>query len=101
MKITAVIKKTFDTGKVRAIADVTLDGAFAIHGLKLIEGDKGMFVSMPYSQWKDKDGSLKNTDIVHPITADARSELYHAVHDAYKAEMAQTEDEELPFGMSI
>lgn len=101
MKITAVIKKTFDTGKVRAIADVTLDGAFAIHGLKLIEGDKGMFVSMPYSQWKDKDGSLKNTDIVHPITADARSELYHAVRDAYKAEMAQTEDEELPFGMSM
>ena len=99
MKITAVIKKTFDTGKVRAIADVTLDGAFAIHGLKLIESDKGMFVSMPYSQWKDKDGNLKNTDIVHPITADARSELYHAVHDAYKAEMAQTEDEELPFGM--
>ena len=101
MKITAVIKKTFDTGKVRAIADVTLDGAFAIHGLKLIEGDKGMFVSMPYNQWKDKDGNLKNTDIVHPITADARSELYHAVHDAYKAEMAQTEDEELPFGMSM
>ena len=101
MKITAVIKKTFDTGKVKAIADVTLDGAFAIHGLKLIEGDKGMFVSMPYSQWKDKDGNLKNTDIVHPITADARSELYHAVHDAYKAEMAQTKDEELPFGMSM
>ena len=101
MKITAVIKKTFDTGKVRAIADVTLDGAFAIHGLKLIEGDKGMFVSMPYSQWKDKDGNLKNTDIVHPINADARSELYHAVHDAYKAEMTQTEDEELPFGMSM
>ena len=101
MKITAVIKKIFDTGKVRAIADVTLDGAFAIHGLKLIEGDKGMFVSMPYSQWKDKDGSLKNTDIVHPITADARSELYHAVHDAYKAEMAQTEGEELPFGISM
>ena len=101
MKITAVIKKTFDTGKVKAIADVTLDGAFAIHGLKLIEGDKGMFVSMPYSQWKDKDGNLKNTDIVHPITADARSELYHAVHDAYKAEMVQTEEEELPFGMSM
>ena len=101
MKITAVIKKTFDTGKVRAIADVTLDGAFAIHGLKLIEGDKGMFVSMPYSQWKDKDGNLKNIDIVHPITADTRSELYHAVHDAYKAEMAQTEEEELPFGMSM
>ena len=101
MKITAVIKKTFDTGKVRAIADVTLDGAFAVHGLKLIEGDKGMFVSMPYSQWKDKDGNLKNTDIVHPITADARSELYHAVHDAYKVKMAQTEDEELPFGMSM
>ena len=101
MKITAVIKKTFDTGKVKAIADVTLDGAFAIHGLKLIEGDKGMFISMPYSQWKDKDGSLKNTDIVHPITADARSELYHAVYEAYKAEMAQTEEEELPFGMSM
>ena len=90
-----------DNAVVRQSADVTLDGAFAVHGLKLIEGDKGMFVSMPYSQWKDKDGNLKNTDIVHPITADARSELYHAVHDAYKAEMAQTDDEELPFGMSM
>ena len=101
MKITAVIKKTFDTGKVRAIADVTLDGAFAVHGLKLIEGEKGMFLSMPYSQWKDSNGNTKNTDIVHPITADARSELYHADHEAYKAEMAQTEEEELPFGMSM
>ena len=101
MKIAAVIKKTFDTGKVKAIADVTLDGAFAIHGLKLIEGDKGMFVSMPYSQWKDGNGNTKNMDIVHPITAEARNELFHAVHDAYKAELAQTEDEELPFGISM
>jgi len=101
MKITAVIKKTFDTGKVRAIADVTLDGVFAIHGLKLIEGDKGMFISMPCSQWKDGNGSKQTADIVHPITADARSELYNTVHNAYTAKMEQTEEEDLPFGMSM
>jgi len=101
MKITAVIKKTFDTGKVKALADVTLDGMFAVHGLKLIESDKGMFVSMPYNQRKNKDGSIKTTDIVHPITADARRELFQAVHNAYTAKMEQTKDEEMPFGMSL
>ncbi len=101
MDIKATIKKTFDSGTVRAIADVTLDGAFAIHGIKLIDGEKGMFVSMPYSQWKDKNGKMNNTDIVHPITADARSELYYAVRDAYDREIGQEQDEDLPFGMSM
>ncbi len=68
MNIEANIKKTFSEGNVRSIADVTIDGAFAIHGLKLIEGSKGMFVAMPYAQWQDKNGQMHNTDIAHPIT---------------------------------
>ena len=39
MKIEAKVQKTFATGSVKAICDVTLDGAFAIHGVKLIESE--------------------------------------------------------------
>ncbi len=102
MNIEANIKKTFSEGNVRAIADVTIDGAFAIHGLKLIEGSKGMFVAMPYAQWQDKNGQMHNTDIAHPITAEARTALFHAVKNAYDQTLAQTQrnDYSYTFGMN-
>ena len=85
MKIDAKITKTFPTGNVKAIADVTLDDSVAIHGVKLIDGKNGKFVSMPSDRWQDKDGNYKHTDIVHPTNADTRSALFHAVQDAFNA----------------
>ena len=84
MKIEAKITKTFPTGNVKAIADVTLDDSIAIHGVKLIDGKSGKFVSMPCDRWQDKDGNYKHTDIVHPTNADTRSGIFHAVENAYQ-----------------
>ena len=83
MKISAKITKTFTEGNVRAIADVTLDDAIAIHGVKLISGKNGTFVSMPAEKWQDQDGNYKHVDIVHPINSDTRSQIFHAVEDAF------------------
>ena len=83
MKIEAKITKTFPTGNVKAIADVTLDDSIAIHGVKLIEGKNGTFISMPSDRWQDKDGNYKHVDIVHPTNADTRSALFLAVQVAF------------------
>ena len=83
MKIDAKISKTFPTGNVKAIADVTLDDSIAIHGVKLIDSKNGTFISMPSDRWQDKDGNFKHSDIVHPTNADTRSALFPAVQDAF------------------
>ena len=85
MKIDAKITKTFPTGNVKAIADVTLDDSIAVHGVKLIDSKNGTFISMPSNRWQDKDGNFKHDDIVHPTNADTRSALFHAVQDAFNA----------------
>lgn len=97
MKLEATVKKTFDSGKIKAIADVVIDDAIAIHGIKLIEGERGMFLAMPYDQWSNKQGKVNRNDIVHPITAVARSDLYHCVHEAYLQKIEQTEEDDFPF----
>ena len=85
MKVDAKITKTFPTGNVKAIADITLDDSVSIHGVKLIDGKNGAFISMPDNRWQDKDGNYKHTDIVHPTNADTRSAWFHAVQNAYQA----------------
>ena len=90
MKIDAKITKTFPTGNVKAIADVTLDDSIAVHGVKLIDGKNGTFISMPSDRWQDKDGNFKHVDIVHPTNADTRSALFHAVQDAFNAFVQST-----------
>ena len=66
-----------------ANASVTFGGVFVVTGLKVIDGKKGAFVSMP--QYKSKDGEWK--DSCFPITADFREELCEAVLEAYEDEV--------------
>lgn len=99
MKIDAKVVKTFDTGNVKAICDVTLDDAFAIHGVKLIKGQNGDFVSMPSDKWKNAQGDVKHSDIVHPLDTNTRAELFKAVSSAYASHM-QSINNALPFGMN-
>ena len=66
-----------------ANASVTLGGVFVVAGLKVIDGKKGAFVSMP--QYKSRDGAWK--DSCFPITADFREELCEAVLEAYEDEV--------------
>lgn len=68
------------TGNLRAYAAVTLDDAYVIHGLRVLEGEAGFWVGMPAS--KNKRGEFK--DIFHPITREARDILVKTVISRYE-----------------
>jgi stage V sporulation protein G len=68
------------TGNLRAYAAVTLDEAYVVHGLRVLEGEAGFWVGMPAS--KNKRGEFK--DIFHPITREARDILVKSVITRYE-----------------
>ena len=79
MKLSAKIHKTFDEGKVKAIASLTIDDCFAVHGIKVIEGKNGTYVVMPSTKYKDE-----YRDTFHPISKDARKQIEDIVMSAYE-----------------
>lgn len=83
MKITAKITRTDVAPTIKALADITIDDAFAVHDLKLVQGKNGLFLSMPDRTWTS-NGETKHRDIFHPVTAEAREEVKSAVEYAYK-----------------
>lgn len=100
---------------IRAEASANIGGAFAIHGIRVIDSEKGPFVQMPQRSYQ-KDGETVYKDLFHPITAEARTELYGKVMEAYEQRLAeqqveeqaedealdeQSEDETPAFGMSM
>ena len=89
MKITDIrIKKVASEGKMKAVASVTFDNAFAVHDVKVIEGPEKLFVAMPSR--RTPDGEYR--DIAHPINSDMRNMLESKVLAAYDA----IEDEPAP-----
>jgi len=67
-------------GGTRAYASATIDGCFAVRGIKVVEGGRdGLFVSMPSR--KTVDGYK---EVCFPVTAEFRSQLHNAVMDAYQ-----------------
>ena len=91
MKITDVRlrlgKGTEEGGKLKAYVDITFEESFVVHGLKIIEGQNGLFVAMPSRRMPN--GEFK--DIAHPITLELRSELTRVVLEAYEQENASAE----------
>ena len=82
MEITRVKVTKFDEEegkKVLGVASITFDDVFALHGVKIIDGQKGLFIAMPAT--KKADGSF--TDICHPINNDFRSQITAAVLDEF------------------
>ena len=89
MEITDIrIKKVASEGKMKAVASVTFDNAFAVHDVKVIEGPEKLFVAMPSR--RTPDGEYR--DIAHPINSDMRNMLESKVLAAYDA----IEDERAP-----
>ena len=89
MEITDLrIKKVASEGKMKAVASVTFDNAFAVHDVKVIEGPEKLFVAMPSR--RTPDGEYR--DIAHPINSDMRNMLESKVLAAYDA----IEDEPAP-----
>ena len=82
MEITDIrIKKVASEGKMKAVASVTFDNAFAVHDVKVIEGPEKLFVAMPSR--RTPDGEYR--DIAHPINSDMRNMLESKVLAAYDA----------------
>ena len=82
MQITDVrVRKITKEGKMRAIVSITIDDEFVIHDIKVIEGEKGMFIAMPSK--KATDGEYR--DIAHPISSDTRAMIQKQILEAYQA----------------
>lgn len=80
MDITDVrIRKVDGQSRLRAVASITIDGAFAIHELRIIEGKNGLFVAMPSRQ--TTDGTFR--DIAHPINIETRQMIEELILAKY------------------
>jgi stage V sporulation protein G len=79
MDITKVTLRPVAMNKVCAIASVVLDDQFVVHDLRVVNGDKGLFVAMPSR--KLPNGEFR--DICHPINTDARNMIQAAVLEQF------------------
>ena len=90
MQITDVrIRKVEKEGKMKAVVSITMDDEFVVRDIKVIEGDKGLFIAMPSR--KATDGEYR--DIAHPINSGTRDRIQKIILDKYEAEL-QVMDEE-------
>ena len=81
MEITDVrVRNIAKEGKMKAVASITIDNEFVVHDIKVIEGEKGMFIAMPSK--KSADGEYR--DIAHPINSATRSRLEELILEKYK-----------------
>ena len=90
MNITDVrVRKVARNGKMKAVVSITIDDVFVVHDIKVIEGDKGLFIAMPSR--KAADGEYK--DIAHPINSDTRTALQELILMKYREAMESDTDE--------
>lgn len=87
MEITDVRLRKIETeGKLRAYVSITFDDSFVVHDLRVIDGNKGMFVAMPSKRLPNGD----HKDIAHPINTEIREKIQNAVLDVYHRELEET-----------
>ncbi len=85
MKITDVrIRKVAREGKMKAVVSITIDDEFVVHDIKIIEGEKGLFIAMPSR--KASDGEYR--DIAHPINSSARDSIQRIILEKYEEAVA-------------
>lgn len=80
MKITDVrVRKISKEGKMKAIVSITIDDEFVVHDIKVIEGEKGLFIAMPSK--KANDGEYR--DVAHPISQSTRESIQQIILESY------------------
>ena len=88
MQITDVrIRKVEKEGKMKAVVSITIDEEFVVHDIKIIEGEKGLFIAM--QSRKAADGEYR--DIAHPINSDTRDRIQKLILEKYQETMAVEE----------
>ena len=93
MQITDVrARKVNKEGKMKAVVSITLDNEFVVHDIKVIEGEKGLFIAMPSR--KAADGEYR--DIAHPINSETREKIQNIILEKYEIAVLDNEtfDEE-------
>ena len=91
MKITDVrVRKVTKEGKMKAVVSITIDDEFVVHDIKVIEGEKGLFIAMPSR--KAVDGEYR--DIAHPINSNTRDLIQNLIMDAYEKALTETDSVE-------
>ena len=86
MKITDVrVKKVSKEGKMKAVVSITIDDEFVIHDIKVVEGEKGLFIAMPSR--KAADGEYR--DIAHPINSETREKIQGIILQKYEQVLAE------------
>ena len=89
MKITKVVveKKERENSRMRGMAIVTIDDCFVIKGIRILEGDNGLFIAMPSKDYTvmDEDGNevVKHRDMAHPINQETRTMFEEAIFEEY------------------
>ena len=90
MQITDVrVRKITKEGKMRAIVSITIDDEFVIHDIKVIEGEKGLFIAMPSK--KSADGEYR--DIAHPINSNTRDTIQRTILESYEKALLEPDEE--------
>ena len=91
MGITDVrVRKVAKDGKMKAVVSITLDDEFVVHDIKVIEGEKGLFIAMPSR--KASDGEYR--DIAHPINSETRERIQTIILEQYEKAAAESAEAE-------
>lgn len=87
MEVTSVrIHKIEREGyRMKGIASITIDNALAIHDIRIIEGNNGLYIAMP-----SRRTPVGYKDLVHPINQEIRATFEKAILDAYEKEDVYT-----------
>ena len=90
MRITDVrVRKVAKEGKMKAVVSITLDDEFVVHDIKVIEGEKGLFIAMPSR--KASDGEYR--DIAHPINSSTRERIQDTILNSYRKALLEPDEE--------
>jgi len=90
MNITGIrVRKIAKEGKMKAVVSITIDEVFVVHDIKVIDGEKGLFIAMPSK--KSTDGEYR--DIAHPINSETREELQKQILEAYESSLLEDDEE--------
>ncbi|MBR4083543.1 MAG: septation regulator SpoVG [Lachnospiraceae bacterium] len=90
MQITDVrVRKITKEGKMKAVVSITLDDEFVVHDIKVIEGEKGMFIAMP----SKPTANGEHRDTAHPINSTTRDNMQRIILEAYEKAVSEPEAE--------
>lgn len=90
MQITDVrVRKITKEGKMKAVVSITLDDEFVVHDIKVIEGEKGMFIAMP----SKPTANGEHRDTAHPINSTTRDNMQRIILEAYEKATSEPEAE--------